>query len=258
MPISQIFSALVGLMFTANAFAGQTLDDFAMRSEVTQPVIIELYTSQGCSSCPPAETWLSAFSYEPRLWRDYFPLAFHVTYWDYIGWKDPYGQRAFSQRQYDHLNKKHIKQVYTPQFVINGVEWRGWFDRVLGEVLTLKPRSVGVLDVNILGKQLRATFTSRSDSSEVARLHLALVGAGITTDIKRGENRHKRLAHDFTVLSHQTFDANEQSKGEFVGKITLPSDLMTNAERLAWVAWIEQEGQAIQAVGDWLVPNNIH
>lgn len=255
MSMSQILSAIAALTLLANTAVGQTLTQFTKRSKVTQPVIIELYTSQGCSSCPPAETWLSVFLNETELWHRYFPLAFHVTYWDYLGWKDPYGQRKFSQRQYDHLNQTHIKQLYTPQFVINGVEWQGWFDKKLGDVLTPPKRPVGVLDVSISGNQLTARFSSLPSASAASRLHLALVGAGITTVVKHGENRHKSLKHDFTVLSFQTYDANKLSRDEFSGEVVLPSDLMKRAERLAWVAWIEQEGQAVQAVGDWLAPS---
>ncbi len=88
----------------------------------------------------------------------YFPLAFHVTYWDYIGWKDPFGQRGFSQRQYDHLNAKNTGQVYTPQFVINGEEWRGWFARDLLLGFNRQEQEVGVLNVTVSEQTLKASF----------------------------------------------------------------------------------------------------
>src|SRR6476646_4780454 len=62
--------------------------------------LIELFTSQGCSSCPPAEAWLSKLKSEPRLWKDFVPIAFHVDYWDRLGWRDPFATKEWTARQY--------------------------------------------------------------------------------------------------------------------------------------------------------------
>ncbi len=247
------FTMLCFLLFSVNVYA-QTITDFDKQSTVNKPYFIELYTSQGCSSCPPAETWLSAFSKQTELWDKYFPLAFHVTYWNYIGWKDPYGKRAFSQRQYDHLNAKHTGQVYTPQFVINGQEWRGWFERKLGDVLSKPQAEVGILSVNIKDNQLKAHFNNQTGNDVPLSLHLALVAAGLQTKVTRGENRNKLLEHDFTVLEHQEFEPEKQHPQSFVGEVVIESKYINSAKKLAWVAWVEQRHQPIQAVGDWLQP----
>ncbi|WP_037471074.1 DUF1223 domain-containing protein [Shewanella waksmanii] len=157
-----------------------SLGEFNQQSSVYRPYFVELYTSQGCSSCPPAEQWLSSFRDHPQLWKTLFPLAFHVSYWNCIGWKDPYSKRAFSQRQYDHLNAKNTGQVYTPQFVINGKEWRGWFDRELGDVFNQPPEKVGVLSVSIKAKSAQdkaentatATATDTATGTAGTALHL--------------------------------------------------------------------------------------
>lgn len=245
------FAMFCFLLLSVNV-AAQTITDFNKKSTANKPYFIELYTSQGCSSCPPAETWLSAFSKQTALWDKYFPLAFHVTYWDYIGWKDPYGERAFSQRQYDHLNAKHIGQVYTPQFVINGQEWRGWFDRKLGDVLSKPQVDVGELSVAIQGLQLRANFENQTGNTSPLELHLALVGAGLETKISRGENRNKILQHDFTVLKHQVFIEQANNANHFAADIEPVTLKDWHATRYAWVAWIEQKDRPIQAVGAWL------
>ncbi|MEL4282579.1 MULTISPECIES: DUF1223 domain-containing protein [Shewanella] len=241
----------------------QSLAPFEAQSAVTRPYIIELYTSQGCSSCPPAEAWLAEQFNKTDLWQKYFPLAFHVTYWDYLGWKDIFGQRAFSERQYQHLNQKHTRQVYTPQFVINAKESRGWFSGELSGLFTEAQPEVGVLKVRIANQQLEASFVpqpiwAQDKDLHRARLHLALVGSGFTTEIKRGENRHKQLPHDFVVLSLQSLPASTVLTGvtdpalQFTQSLDAIPASALNAPRLAWVAWLTLNEEPIQAVGGWL------
>lgn len=97
-------------------------------STETQVRLVELYTSEGCSSCPPADRWLSGLLTSPHLWGSIIPIAFHVSYWDYLGWHDSFALDEYSQRQraYANLGKTG---VYTPGFFVNGQEWRGFFER---------------------------------------------------------------------------------------------------------------------------------
>ncbi|MEC4727427.1 DUF1223 domain-containing protein [Shewanella sp. D64] len=252
------FSILLFIIFSGYVQAEQSLIDFKKQSTSIQPYIVELYTSQGCSSCPPAESWLSGFTERDTLWQDYFPLAFHVTYWDYIGWNDPFGQQGFSQRQYDHLNLKNTAQVYTPQFIINGEEWRGWFARDLLLGFNRQEQKVGILDVMIKDEILKVTFSGTdTDKSDKLELHLALVGSEMSTYVRLGENRNSRLLHNFTVLNHQVFESSVISSHwpevTFNGILEDVNAKKGNPERLALVVWIERNGKAIQAVGDWLV-----
>lgn len=90
------------------------------------PQLIELYTSEDCSSCPPADKYLATFLQHPQLWKAVVPLAFHVDYWDYLGWADPFAQQQFKERQYNYRRHNHISSVYTPGWIINGKEWRGF------------------------------------------------------------------------------------------------------------------------------------
>src|SRR5689334_15138012 len=83
---------------------------------VKRPVIVELFTSQGCSSCPPADAYLKTLKEQP----DVLALSYHVDYWDYLGWRDTLGGAEFSERQYDYAESRGDKNVYTPQMIING------------------------------------------------------------------------------------------------------------------------------------------
>ncbi|MBV9391233.1 MAG: DUF1223 domain-containing protein, partial [Verrucomicrobia bacterium] len=91
-------------------------------------VLVELFTSEGCSSCPPAEAWLNHLTNDARLWRKVVPVSFHVDYWDSLGWKDPLAKKQFTIRQQQYAEAWRISSVYTPGFAINGEEWKGWFD----------------------------------------------------------------------------------------------------------------------------------
>lgn len=99
------------------------------QSATNRTALLELFTSEGCSSCPPAEAWLSRLKSDARLWKDFVPVAFHVDYWDYLGWRDPFGTAGYSERQRTYAAHWKSRSVYTPGFVLDGKEWRGWFSR---------------------------------------------------------------------------------------------------------------------------------
>ena len=84
--------------------------------------LLELYTSEGCSSCPPADRWLSDLKNHHQLWKNVVPVAFHVDYWDYIGWQDRFADGRYSQRQRDFAREQSLTTVYTPGFILNGKE----------------------------------------------------------------------------------------------------------------------------------------
>jgi hypothetical protein len=106
----------------------------ALTAAIAQPLVIqspegrvsllELYTSEGCSSCPPADRWLSTLRDDPRLWRLVVPVAFHVDYWDYLGWRDRFADPAHAERQRTLAGQGLLSTVYTPGLVLDGKEWR--------------------------------------------------------------------------------------------------------------------------------------
>ena len=219
-----------------------------LRSPSQQATFVELYTSEGCSSCPPADRWYSSLLQHPGLWKNVIPLAFHVDYWNYLGWEDRFARNAWSQRQQLHRNQGNSRAVYTPAVMASGKEWREW--RYHNRELPLSAMESGVLTVELQA----ATFTAHFDplatiGNEASILNLALLGVGMETRVRSGENRGKLLNHDFVVLDLRSFNsATLRWQGE------LPAaPLADQAHTLAWVAWVSRPGNlaAVQAAGGW-------
>jgi hypothetical protein len=201
--------------------------------------VIELFTSQGCSSCPPAEAWLSKFKAEPGLWKDFVPLAFHVDYWDRLGWRDPFAAREWTARQYQYSASWKSESVYTPGFVLDGREWSG---RRVPAPSSDKP---GVLKLSVEDQKVTAEFSPTDGATKDVDLHVALLGFDLNSKVTAGENKGHNLHQDFVVLSL----LNEKMSG---GKAEM--NLSTDARAGAIAAWITAPNQLgpIQAVGGWL------
>jgi len=208
--------------------------------------LLELYTSEGCSSCPPAEAWLGNLKKEPQLWRDFVPIAFHVDYWDHLGWRDPFASKIWTARQYDYSARWKSGSVYTPGFVLDGREWRN------ESVPSPSAEAAGVLTIRLLnGERVTATFQPASGVGRNYEIHLARLGFELSTDVKAGENSGRKLRHDFVVLSL----TNEVMQGG-TKELRFPATASggTANTRGALAAWVTEAGQMepIQAVGGWL------
>lgn len=209
-----------------------------------QVSLLELFTSQGCSSCPPAEKWLNGFTESARLWKEVVPVAFHVNYWDRLGWKDDLAQPAYSRRQHQYQKNGNISTVYTPGFVLNGFEWRGFFkDKRLPDS---RPRA-GVLRIHLQDGQIEAEFDEAAGTEHV--LNLAVLAFGIHVSIEAGENAGRVLAQDFVVIAH---DQNKSGSGRW--QSALPKFKSITADRYALAAWVSRARQQapLQAAGAWL------
>ncbi len=212
-------------------------------SDNTQTSMVELFTSQGCSSCPPAEHWLNKFGNNNQLWKEVVPIAFHVDYWDQLGWPDPYANHAYSARQYRHQQQAHVRSVYTPGILVNGKEWRGW---MRGEDFPKGEEDAGILKFSANPKIVSVEY---SKSSKDHILNVALLGIGIKTDVQRGENRNHILEQEFVALSHHMYAANSDG-----WEIDLPKGASEHAERYALAIWVSSmdDISPIQATGYWI------
>src|SRR5204862_2851379 len=153
---------------------GSTRPATTFESGETQSSLIELFTSEGCSSCPPAEKWLSALKSNQELWKKIIPVAFHVDYWDHLGWRDRFAKPEFTSRQQRYAAAWGGDSLYTPGFVVNGKEWRDWFG---GNVTPTSSAKVGVLRVSFSNDgKLSASFVPATTQPGALALNVALLG----------------------------------------------------------------------------------
>jgi hypothetical protein len=171
---------------------------------------VELYTSEGCDSCPPADRWLSTM----KARNDVVPLSFHVDYWDYIGWKDPYAQKGFTDRQNARVQAQNSRSVYTPQVMFNGQDFTVWRNENAASgslkklsalsapielAITAQPSANAVkVSIETLEGQV-GTRTGRKDTIYTAVLY----ENGLVSKVLAGENRGVTLNHDYVVRTMQ-------------------------------------------------------
>ena len=225
-------------------------DDLLIKSGAEKNRLIELYTSEGCSSCPSADKWISKLKSSDDLWEDIIPIAFHVDYWDQLGWKDELADKNFSDRQRQYRREGSISQVYTPGFVVDGQEWRGFFKRKM-----LNPPTsvnVGEIVLQINSSQLNAKFTPQIETKNKLVFHTAVLGFDIENEIQAGENSGKTLRHDFAVIAYDNKNVSLDNNA-FTTDIKLPQSTQ-EAGRKAIVVWISESNRQspIQVVGNWL------
>ena len=189
----------IGLVLLIASVAGAQ-ESPLIRVGPGQVTLIELYTSEGCSSCPPADRWLSSLRSAPNLWTGVVPVAFHVTYWDSLGWDDPFAKPAFTERQRRYAAAWGSDTVYTPGLVRNGREWRGW-----GRGAAAEPgRQSGILTVSTgAGGGLAVRFEP-SEPFNGGTVHAAWLGFDRTSKVLAGENRGRVLPHDFVALDEKS------------------------------------------------------
>jgi len=185
------------------------------------------------------------------------PVAFHVDYWDYLGWKDTFASKAYAQRQHDYANHWRSRSVYTPGFVLDGHEWRDWPNH--DDVPARPSKPVGVLTARSTdGREWTLRYKAAAGSSSSSfDFHAALLGFELSSDVKAGENRGHKLKHDFVVLALANAAATASGDAT-LATITLNPKLKSVPKRLAIAAWVTQSGslQPVQAVGGWLSSTN--
>ena len=180
-----------------------------VRSGPQANAVVELYTSEGCSSCPPADRWLSSFTAVAGTGR-VVPLAFHVDYWDHIGWKDAFASARGTERQREIQRAAGARFVYTPQVVVAGRDFPGWrshaswsaaLDSIQGKAagasieLALKVDPQRGIEVGSVVGLVPGSAAKRADLVVL----VAATQNGLASRVTAGENRGERLAHDFVV-----------------------------------------------------------
>ncbi|UKT66037.1 DUF1223 domain-containing protein [Pedobacter mucosus] len=179
--------------------------------------VIELFTSEGCSSCPPADALIAKIEKENSD-RPVYILAYHVDYWDRLGWKDSFSNAINSKRQRQYANWLRLSSVYTPQIVVNGSqEFIGSEEKTLRNAVqnALSQTSLNHLEINI--EEQTATNISlsyqRNQRVQGDNLVIAIVSPSATNKVERGENKGRILHHVQIVNNFETFNLNGKEKG---------------------------------------------
>ncbi len=213
--------------------------------------LLEVYSSEGCSSCPPAEEWVSRLKKDPDLWKEYVPVVFHVDYWDRLGWKDKFSDARFTERQQAYSTLWGSRDIYTPGFVLDGKEWRDWSRY---ESINLNPKeSAGILSIEKEAEgSYKIIFLPAGDlSSKSFTIHAALLGFDMVSDVKAGENAGRRIRHDFTVIDYEEKESETEKDGHFEAKVRLKIPDGFSVKKTAISAWVSDQNdpRALQTVG---------
>ncbi len=238
--------ASILLILTPMASA-ETLSFDSGDSRVT---LLELYTSEGCSSCPPAEQWVSGYLQDSTLWQEIVPVVFHVDYWDYLGWKDRFASNANTRRQYQHQREGQLSAVYTPGIVADGREFRGFF---AGHELMTQSADSGRLTAKLDRRGILNVQYSESGEYE---LNIAVLGFDIDSRIRAGENHGRTLKHNFTVLEHQLaiLDEHQALYALDLDQLRVKLEEDFRPSRYALALWLTRSGsiRPVQATGGWI------
>lgn len=211
-----------GLVIISLAVSSFTLKKVIENKEIKTSTegfaVLELFTSQGCSSCPPAEAVLA--NYVRQNNPNIIPLAFHVDYWNYIGWNDPFSKSQYTDRQRTYADQLKAQGNYTPQMIINGKyelvgSNKNEIDNWVNKELALKANfHISIKKTSISNNELNVAYDADSNSNTL--VNLALVKKNEFTSIKRGENSGLKqtsynIVYDFKSIRNYTNTNNEAS-----------------------------------------------
>lgn len=218
--------------------------ELTFTSKTTATHLLELFTSEGCSSCPPAEAWLGKLKSDDRLWQDFVPIAFHVDYWDGLGWKDRFAQPEWTRRQQAYADRWGSSSVYTPAFVLDGREWQNW----ASEPSFPTKENAGLLKASLNGDTVAVSFQPGAKFSG-GSARVAWLGFNLISSVRAGENAGRSLRHDFVVLRQAAGPLVRDANGFWKTELTSSS---SHGEAGGIACWIESDGVPVQATGGWL------
>lgn len=250
--------AALSLLGVAHAAAAEPVR-CVKQSPAHRVALVELYTSEGCSSCPPADRWLGElsqrFSDEQLL-----ALSLHVDYWDYIGWQDPFAQPRFAERQRWLTSLAAASTIYTPEVFTNMKETRGWhqhapFAAQVESINRLPAAAEITLQMQNAGDtalDLEARFTLRKgfSSARTAEAIVVVFENELRSDVRAGENRGARLQHQRVVRYWSTAIALRAPDAQTVWRETLKLPPGWQREKLGLAAFVQdpQAGEVLQAI----------
>lgn len=233
---------------------GSTVISKTAESPENRVALLELYTSEGCSSCPPADRFLSSLRKAGITSKQLIPVAFHVTYWDYIGWKDRYADKRYDARQRDQASKNRQRTVYTPQFLLAGDDYRSYasFSEDVNKLVS-QPADVDLaLDMRIDGAKLSLALKSDISDSKVKDVgfYVVVIENDLTSVVDDGENEGETLHHDYVVRQMHGPYFQSQPENHLETRVLIDIDEGWKKEDLSFVAFAENPhtGEVLQAV----------
>lgn len=220
--VMKVIILLISLLFISTTVAaeGNTLTAKSPEHRVS---LLELYTSEGCSSCPPADKFLSGLHSAGVKNNQLIPLEFHVTYWDYIGWIDPYATVEHDGRQRSIAKLDRNKSVYTPQFVLNGSDYRdyGSFSENVRKVIMQLSKVDIVINAERTDQMMSVSMNTDSSKTDIdgVAYYLVIYENNLVSDVEDGENKGETLYHNYVVRKvHGPYLQSKASKKESLNK----------------------------------------
>jgi hypothetical protein len=249
---SQIVTTVLCLVSFLAPLTQATAQTCSKQSPTHKVALLELYTSEGCSSCPPADRTVSAL--QKAASADLVvPLSLHVDYWDYIGWTDRFAKPDFTQRQRLLADAVGNRLVYTPEMFVGGRELRNWSDALaanIGDINRKPPEaSIGIKLGSVGAGKLPVEINTKASSD--ARLFIALYENGLSSNVKAGENNGVVLKHDYVVrdLIGPIALTNDAPGGGTVSTRALSVPSSSVSRRLGVAAFVQNKaGEVLQAL----------
>jgi hypothetical protein len=233
-------SALASVSLLAFALPVAALTCHAVSAQLTRP-LVELYTSEGCDSCPPADRWLSARFPAKDTNVGAIAIAFHVDYWDRLGWVDRFGSPGFTERQYAAMRANGSTFVYTPQVLLQGRDfaWQSGRESAIDGEARKPARAT--ITVDVTSEKSTHHVNARAQVADAAlardaRLVVAYTDSGHHSDVRAGENRGVRLSHDHVVRNLlRSSGADAAGSIGVTGDFARPAESGTSPQLVAFV-----------------------
>jgi hypothetical protein len=245
---SLAFVIISATAWTLSASSGST-----QNPELRPPILVELFTSEGCSSCPPADAFLEKLDkFQPVPGAELIVLSEHVDYWNHDGWRDPFSSSFYSERQNIYAGRFHLDGPYTPEMVVDGssefagsdvrLAERAFTDAVKFPKIGIRLSSVVVDAANTLQTHIETDALPPSSHSHGAEVYAAIVIHHAESDVLRGENAGHHLAHTNVVENLQK--VGSLHRGEIFSKdVTFKIKPGVDRNNLRFIAFIQEPYQ---------------
>jgi len=239
-------------ILSATAWALLFGSEAARSSGTRKPILVELFTSEGCSSCPPADALLSRLDQQPLAGAELVVLSEHVDYWNHLGWQDPYSSHSYSTRQESYAARLGSPNVYTPQIIVDGTyEFVGGSPRSANNAFAqalnapkvpVHLSSIALEQANVLRAHVEADPLAEPLNSEGAEVYLALALNRAESQVARGENGGRRLSH--TAVVRNLFKIGTLRSGQsFIQDIQLKLEPGNDPHNLRLIAFLQEPHQ---------------